>query len=190
MRANFSLGAMAVVFGVGLADGVNHTASADPSGIALDCTKFEKPDPDSGVIIKGVGPFRFVTGPELSQAAKSWDLVVYSIMEHYRSLCGKLNVGLIAKTEYEISMKEIQSFFDEAKDLEKKLLNAVQHRRDSTRLTDAGLESAVADLAIRLRQPQSLEHMSAPLELGQPKKPRPILGAPGRKEELESPLPR
>lgn len=183
-----SLGAVAVAFGVGLVDGVNHTASAEPSGIALDCTKFETPEPDSGVIVKGVGPFRFATGPELTKTAESWNHVVYGITERYRSLCGKLSIGLVTKAEYETIMKDINRFYREAKDLEGRLLDTVRHRRAGDRSTGSNLEPAVGDLAVRMRQGQGLEQISAPLKLGSPKKPRPILGAPGRTEELESPL--
>lgn len=189
-KDNLSWSAMAIVFGVGLADSVNHAAIAEPSGIVLDCTKFEKPEPDSGVIVKGVGPFRFATGPELTKTAESWDHVVYGITERYRSLCGKLSIGLITKAEYETIMKDIDRFYREAKDLEERLLDTVRHRRAGDRSTGTNLEPAVGDLAARMRQGQGLEQISAPLKLGSPKKPRPILGAPGRTEEPESPLSR
>ncbi|BFU89795.1 MAG: hypothetical protein NTAFB01_09820 [Nitrospira sp.] len=189
-RDNFSWGAVAVALSVGLAHGMYDVVRVEASEALLDCKKFETKEPDFGMPVKGVGQFRFATGPEFSKAAESWDLVVYGIIARYAGLCTRFNAGLATKPEYETGLKEIDGYYREAKELEAKLSAAVRHRRDGAHSIDTGLERAVADLATRMRQAQGLEQISAPLKPGRPQKPRPILGAPGRAEEQEIPLSR
>ncbi len=181
-------GVVAVALSIGLLPGVYDVLPAEASDALLECKKFETKEPDSSVLVKGAGPFRFATGPEYSKAAESWDLVVSSIIGRYAGICSRFTAGLATKTEYETNLKEIDQYYREARELESKLSVGVRHHSGGERSSDTGLASAVADLATRMRQAQGLEQISAPLKSGRPQKPRPILGAPGREEESEPEL--
>jgi hypothetical protein len=185
---SFSWGAVVVVLGVSMAHGVTQVVHAEAPHVVLNCASFEKKDTNAGVGSKGVGAFRFSTGLGFSKTSAAWEHVVHGIIARYTDLCNRFTSGLFTKMEYETGLEELDGFYREAKKLEVKLLDAVQSRRDGIHSTDIALESAVADLATRLRQAQGHEQISAPLNPGRPKKPRPILGAPGRTEELETPL--
>ena len=177
---------VAVALSIGLLPGVYDVLPGEASDAQLDCKNFETKEANSSVLVKGAGPFRFATGPEYSKVAESWDLVVHGIIARYTALCNRTNAGLAIKAQYETGLKEIDKYYREAKEFEAKLSDPTLSHRNGTHATATALESAVADLASRLRKTQAHEQMSAPLKPGQPKKPRPILGAPGREEESES----
>jgi hypothetical protein len=177
----FHLGAVAVALSVGFFLGMYDVMLVEASDALLDCKKFETKEPDSSVLVKGAGPFRFTTGPEFSKFSESWDLVVYGIIARYAGLCTRFTAGLASKTEYETGLKEIDQYYREAKELEMKLSAASQLHRDGTRVPDTGLELAVADLATRMRQAQGLEQLSAPLVPKRPCKPKDMLGTPGHR---------
>ena len=174
-----------VALGIGVLPWIYDVVPVEASDALLDCKKVETREPDSNVLMKGVGPFRFATGPEFSKVAESWDLVVHGVIARYTALCNRIDAGLAIKAQYETELKEIDKYYREAKELETKLSDSTLSHRNGAHATATGLESAVADLASRLRKTQAHEQMSAPLKPGQPKKPRPILGAPGREEESE-----
>ncbi len=176
-------GVVAVVLSVGLFSGMYDARPVEASDVLPDCKKFEIKELDSSVLVKGVGPFRFATGPEFTKAAESWDLVVYGIVGRYAGLCTRFTAGLATKTEYETGLKEIDQYYREAKELETKLSATLQRSRDGIHVTDARLEQAITDLAARVRQARGHERMSSPGRPVPPKKPRTILGTPGREEE-------
>lgn len=177
----FHCGAVAVVLSVGFLSQIYNVAPVEASDALLDCKKFETKESDSSVLVKGVGPFRFATGPDFNKAAESWDLVVHGIIARYAGLCTRFTAGLATKSEYETGLKEIDAYYREAKELELKLSTSIEHRRDGARATVTGPEQAIKDLATRMRQEQGGEQISAPLVPKRPCKPKDMLGAQGHR---------
>jgi hypothetical protein len=60
----------------------------------------------------------------------AWDKAVHGLVARYVELCTRYNAGLVDKAEYEARMKEIESVYRDAQELEPKLYEATrQHAK-------------------------------------------------------------
>lgn len=171
------------------------------SGGPLDCEVYETKRYGVTVAIRAA-MMVFNMGPSVTfthERGVAWGKVAQGIIARYVELCTRSNAGLVTKEEYDKRIKEIDSLYREAQELERKMVEETRARakdafkeldqvfpnpssKGSTSVhpTDVPdqMVSSLNDLDSRVNQ---LEPVSRHLKPTKPCPPPDMLGAPGAK---------
>jgi hypothetical protein len=122
IRAAWAILAVAVVWPVAAAQ------AADPPEHQLDCRVYAT---RSGSVTIGLkaGNFLFSVGPEVTvglQNGINWERTVQGLIARYTEACARYNVGMLTKDEYDARIRQIESFYQEAHEMEGRLVAAAR----------------------------------------------------------------
>ena len=175
-------------------EGLMPAWAGEPPSEKFDCTVYETKTSSLSLGLK-VGNFLFNSGPEISfsrTTGVAWDKAVHGMIARYVELCGRYNVGMVTKVEYETRLAQIEALYKEMQETEAKLYEVIRQRSkesqreldealgrqtpDGTDATTVDLETRVQRLADRVER---VEPIGRPLKPAAPCPPPDMLGAPG-----------
>ena len=105
----------------------------EPPDHELDCGVYETHTLDLTLGLKA-GSFLFNVGPEMGFTYRSgvaWEKVVQGTIARYVELCNRYNTGMVTKVEYEARLEKIEALYQEAQQLQAKLMEAAQRQSRS-----------------------------------------------------------
>ncbi len=107
--------------------------AVEPPAEPMDCRVYETKKASITVGLKA-GNFLFSVGPEVTfsrQTGIAWDRTVQGLIVKYQELCTRYNAGLATKEEYDARLRQIESLYKEAQELEQKLMAETRNRANA-----------------------------------------------------------